>query len=92
MSRVLKVHHQFSKQTRAECVDTTDKVGEPLTACYCHVSIHPNPINIETHHFNFFLSHIKCFQGDLCNSSRHLTTTSWLLPVAIIVSSIHILK
>ena len=85
MNKVLKVYHQFSKQTRAECVDTTDKVGEPLTACYCHVSIHPNPINIETHQ-------IKCFQGDLCNSSRHLTTTSWLLPVAIIVSSIYVLK
>merc|ERR1712110_606630 len=56
----------IEQETRAECVDTTDNTGEPLTACYCH--------------------------GDLCNSSRQLTTTSWILPVAILGSWLASLK
>merc|ERR1711981_229120 len=56
----------IEQETRAECVDTTDNTGEPLTACYCH--------------------------GDLCNSSRQLTTTSWLLTVAILGSLLVSLK
>ena len=36
-SPIIQLLKLFSKQIRAECVDTTDKTGEPLTACYCHV-------------------------------------------------------